>query len=348
MTKLELYTNSRATMFLRCQQEHHYAYGMARRGNVSSTPLGFGSLVHVGLEGLFMAWGNGRVEPLDSAFAHMELRYDGVAAESGVGHYDLARAKEAVRGYLVAHASTPSLYSVVGVEQEFDMPLVSTRFGAPAGWRLAGKMDGIVRCRSTGRPWVIEHKTTSAITTPGSIYWEKLRTDSQVTQYLIGAEHLLGEPVAGVIYDVLRTGKHLPRKATPEARRRYTKAGKLYANTPDTDETLADYTHRMRAVFADTRLYERLEIPLLEDSQATTRIHRTREQLTEYLDNAVLVSRAIDVAEVNPTRNYGACQRYGSLCQFFATCSKQAKIGDDELYRASTRHAELSARIQGE
>jgi hypothetical protein len=69
--------------------------------------------------------------------------------------------------------------------------------------------------------YVLEHKTSSADTSPGSVYWERLALDSQVSIYVDGAT-MLGHEIAGCIYDVLKRPEHEQKLATPVESRRYT------------------------------------------------------------------------------------------------------------------------------
>lgn len=70
--------------------------------------------------------------------------------------------------------------------------------------------------------YVVEHKTTSAEIGAGSSYWKRLKLDSQVSNYLVGAR-ALGHQPRGVLYDVVRKVRLEPYKATPVEKREYTK-----------------------------------------------------------------------------------------------------------------------------
>jgi len=103
---------------------------------------------------------------------------------------------------------------VLAVEQEFTYWLGDVQFG--------GKIDAIIRERSTGHSYVIEHKSTVQDTSAGSPYWSKLAVDTQLSIYLDAAAFALDIPVHGAIYDVLKRPQHEPKLATPADRIEYT------------------------------------------------------------------------------------------------------------------------------
>lgn len=69
----------------------------------------------------------------------------------------------------------------------------------PEVW-LAGRFDGLARRKSDGAVWLVEHKTCRSIQERAKL----LPHDEQATAYAYAAGKLFGEPVAGVIYTLLR------------------------------------------------------------------------------------------------------------------------------------------------
>lgn len=65
---------------------------------------------------------------------------------------------------------------------------------------VAGRFDGLARTKIDGRVWLIEHKTCRGIEERVKL----LQHDEQATTYSYAAQELFGEPVAGVIYTLLR------------------------------------------------------------------------------------------------------------------------------------------------
>lgn len=87
----------------------------------------------------------------------------------------------------------------IALEQTFNVPfrangLTSLRL------RLEGRFDGIVRRKSNGRLYVLEFKTTRSIQERIKV----LPFEEQATVYSIAAQEMYGEPIAGVIYTLLR------------------------------------------------------------------------------------------------------------------------------------------------
>lgn len=69
----------------------------------------------------------------------------------------------------------------------------------PHVW-LAGRFDGLARLRSDGSIWLVEHKTCRSIQERAKL----LPHDEQATAYAYAAATLFEEPVAGIIYTLLR------------------------------------------------------------------------------------------------------------------------------------------------
>src|SRR6185503_2240955 len=114
-------------------------------------PLRFGSLIHAGLE----AWW--KAEPLDRLDAALEAIKGGVADE-----FERARAEETIVAYHLRWDGDMADYEVLSVEPRFDAPLLNPATMMPSRtFRLAGRIDAILRRRADGRVLVREFKTTS-------------------------------------------------------------------------------------------------------------------------------------------------------------------------------------------
>lgn len=179
--------------------------------------------------------------------------------------YDRALVVAMVEGHLKRWAGEP--FETVAVEQVFrDMPIINPDTGATTPvWTLSGKMDRIVRLPDS-RKALWERKTTSRDISPGSDYWVSLEMDQQLSIYALAARHI-GYDIATVIYDVTLRPALRPLKATPEESRKYTKAGALYANQRDRDETPEEFYERVAADIAakPDKYFVRQEIARFED-----------------------------------------------------------------------------------
>lgn len=303
-----LLTKSRLAAARSCQRQHDILYQQGYRPVEEANALSFGTLVHKGLE---FIWTSGSTN---------QVVLDGDL-------YDMARATAMLKGYIARwHAEDVERYEVLSVEQEFDCPLVNPATGATSKtWRLAGKLDVLVRDRTTGHVWIVEHKTSSSDIGTGSAYWARLRMDTQASIYYAGAQSLGYEP-AGIIWDVLAKPRLRPleansRRATPE--------------------TPTEFQARIEAAIAadHTPYYQRGEVVRLEAemADAMTDIWQTGQQLRD----AERLGRS--------PRNPDACEKWGRLCDFFPVCSGEETLDNQRLYQLSTKiHPELTGHAKEE
>lgn len=343
---LPVVTNSEQKCFRRCVREHHYAYELGIRPLDEAEALRFGTLTHTGLEAWWRtAWalqqaereaaegwlgevtGNKAPEltPLEAA---IEALRDQVLDE-----YDLVRAGVLLQGYDARWDWNE--YEILAVEQEFRAPLINPATGQPSRtYMVAGKLDAIVRRRSDGLVFIVEHKTTSEDIGVGSQYWARLQIDSQISIYYAGARSLGYDP-AGCIYDVLGKAKIAPLKATPEESRKYTKRGELYAHQRAEDETPDEYRARLVAKVCEDpdRYYQRGDVVRLENEE--------REAAFDVWQTARSMREA-KLARRYP-RNPESCVRYGRVCSYFRVCTGSASLEDPGFFeRVANVHQELS------
>ena len=293
-----LLTKSRLSAARRCQRLHDILYIQGYRTAEEAAPLYFGTLVHEGLEQLW--------------------RGESLALPTDANPYDLARAVPMLAGY--AARWDMAEYEVLAVEQEFDCDLVNPATGASSKtWRLAGKLDAIVREKSTGRVLGVEHKTSSQDISPGSTYWARLSMDAQVSIYVYGLRSL-GYDAAGMIYDVL--GKPGLRVLQPNSKRAV-------------QETPAEFQARIAAAIAENpaKFYARGEVVRLESEMADAMVDvwQSAQQLRE----AERLGRS--------PRNPDACENFNRLCGFFSVCSGSESLDNERLYRRIENvHPELT------
>jgi hypothetical protein len=94
----------------------------------------------------------------------------------------------------------------VNVEQSFDVPLRTNRNFIARNLRLAGRFDGVVRNRQDDKLYLWEIKTTQRSIAQRI---KMLDLEEQADAYALAAQEILKEPIAGIIYTILR-------KALPE------------------------------------------------------------------------------------------------------------------------------------
>jgi hypothetical protein len=321
---LPLLSNSEKRCFQSCKRKHYIRYRLLKRPLLASAPQRFGSLVHMGLEAWWLAAKAGG----DRLAAALEA----VRTEKYVEPIDLVRAEELLAAYDVRWAY--EVVEVLAVEIEFEAPITNPETGATSRtYALGGKIDAIARL-ADGRVVIVEHKTSSEDISGGSDYWKRLRLDSQVSDYFVGAR-ALGFDVEGCLYDVIGKPKLQPFEATPVDKRQYKKDGSLYASQRDRSETLDEYRARLRAHLAENldRYYQRGIVVRLEEDE--------RDAAFDTWQTAREV-RDADRLERHP-RNPNACVQWGTTCEFFAVCAREADLDDPTRYRtAKAPHEELS------
>jgi hypothetical protein len=346
---LQLLTQSRLGAARACQRLHHIKYELGYSAIVELGARRFGTLMHKGLEALWRARqaGTETYNPegaLDAALA-------AVAEEAD----PFERVKAEV--LLTAYASrwSDDQYEVLGVEVQFEAELRNPSTGAASRtWKLAGKLDVILRELATGRVVFMEHKTSSEDITPGSHYWRRLRMDTQVSVYFEGSRSL-GFDAEACVYDVLGKPQIRPSsiplvedgaKVVIDANgaRVRTKDGKKWRETGDAaagyflqtrPETPEEYRARLvEAVAAEPERYlARGEVVRLDSemSDALQDVWDTGKQIQE----AKVAKRA--------PRNPSACMQWNRACDFFEVCSGAASLDDaSQFTRSDNVHPELA------
>ena len=122
----------------------------------------------------------------------------------------------------------------INVEQSFNVPMRTPRNFIARGYRLAGKFDGVVRHKKDDQLYLWEVKTTKSITQR----LKQLDLEEQADAYAIAAQEILGEPIAGIIYTLIR-------KAVPEMPQELKRGG--LSQNKQIDTTFEHYLAAIRA-----------------------------------------------------------------------------------------------------
>jgi hypothetical protein len=376
---MELFTNSRATCFRRCQQEHQFAYEDQYRPRVKSRPLSFGKTLHAGIEEwrLAVKEGKGVDESLAVALAGIIATVAGLGPDADFDEFEAVKCDELMRGYHARwwHHDISEL-TYLAVEPKFEAPMINPETGYPSRtWILAGAIDGIAEIDT--RAWNVETKTTSSDISPGSDYWQRLRIDGQVSQYYAGAT-ALGHEIWGCIYDVIKKPTLKPLKATPEENRKFTKgkgckecggsaggkkgvvrgSGKQCEEGDVNGETCFECggsgwkeAPRLHANMRDRdetpdEYRARLRASILEDPNAyyaRGEVVRLEDDLQRYQLDTWRTGKMIRDVQLNgsPSRNPDACVRYGRFCSYWDVCTGVADINDPSRFTKTGKHPEL-------
>lgn len=326
---LPILSHSRLRDFRACPKRHHFKYDLGYRPAVDAEALHFGSFTHGWLEAWWDAAHAGQ-DRLEAALAFVSAPIkDGKPMEVDV--FDRMRAEAMARGYHARWSEEP--LRVLGVEVEFRAPLINPATGAASKtYQLGGKMDAIA-VTIDGRPWVIEHKSTTEDVAPGSDYYRRLRIGGQGSMYIEGARSL-GLDVQGVVYDLLRKPALRPLKKSAEIKLK--KDGTPYANQRLEDETPEEYRVRLLEAIAENpnAFFARAEV--VRHEAETEEAQYDAWQLARVMREGELAGRF--------PRNEDSCIQYGSACPFFPVCCGEASLDDPEKFRRSTNiHPELAA-----
>ena len=350
MNEPEVITNSRLRSFSRCKKLHYYSYVALRRSVAQVRALDLGSLLHVAWEAWWTWWmpkeagGKRYASPLDAATsALVDALANGVDGRSfDIDAFDAVVVSELIRGYDIRwFDETADTWDVLAVEAPFTFPIVNPDSGRRSQlYRFAGKIDAVLRRKRDGAEGFMESKSTVSSLDPTSPYWAKLRMDTQVSDYFMGAEALGYKPTF-CLYSVTSKPTIRPLKATPEDKRKIVtkgdRKGQLYAGQREADETPEEFGERVRAdIASDTAGYF-----------GQAEISRLDEDLQDRRFDVWGLTRAIHEAKTtgHHSRNADACQDWGRPCSYFGPCSRTASIDDDALFRtAETAHEELNQK----
>lgn len=88
-------------------------------------------------------------------------------------------------------------FTFLSAEQDFELPLWSNQY---AKCNLVGTFDGVVQNLTNGKYYLWEIKTTKSI----AQRTKQLELDSQADAYTNAAQRILGVPISGIIYTLIR------------------------------------------------------------------------------------------------------------------------------------------------
>lgn len=188
----ELLTHSAMRMAATCKRKYFLRYVCHIVSDADSLALRFGSAFHLGLEMLCQG------SSLDEAL-------DAIEAKGEVKEYDYARLFALLSCYVEYWKDAP--LPVAYAEWSFYVPLRNPMTGYPSlSFESSGKIDLGLFGDMIG-----EHKTTSMPIDSGSDYWDRLRADQQLSQYML-AYHEHGRNCNGALYNVIRKPLHRPKR----------------------------------------------------------------------------------------------------------------------------------------
>lgn len=344
----ELLTASRMNTMLRCNRQHHWRYEIGLRRSKSADALRFGTAWHTAMEHY------AKGASIDDAFA-VALATGGVELDA----VQAAMLSAMLAGYYRCYAGD-DLVAKCHPEIVFDMPIEGSRT-----FKAAGKIDGLAELRD-GRLALIEHKTASDSLAQDSDYWNRLRGNVQLYQYVLAAREL-GWDVDTIIYDVAHKPamrpKNIPivdadglkvvtvdatgeRATNKDGKPRQTAGeGLTMATRTETadeygDRLLADVLVRPEFYFA------RREVAILEDDIAEFKAQRL--VLSRQILNCRVQATKQKYAEQGWPRNIGEATCRG--CEYASFCLQGLRVdvaAPPDGFMVGELHTELSTETTG-
>lgn len=325
-----LLTYSALNTFRNCPRKYKNRYLDNLRPRERAEALSFGSVIHTAIELWYRS--SNTESRLRDVLAYVDDAFENRLVDSNLMvQWHLATAM--IRGYAERYATED--FEVVEVEKEFVGEIRNPDTGRQSQtFRIAGKVDGIVRCHDG--LYLLEHKTASTV---DASYLDKLWTDTQIALYCYYLREL-GYPIVGVIYNVLL--KSRLKQGKGETQEEYevrhaelaakNKSGKSTAKRqmPETDD---EFQARMTEWYSRPEAFHREFIYLSEDRLAMLQ-DEVWEITQQYLD-----ARRRGKWLLNTSN----CFSFGRPCEYLAYCQSNFSPNvADNLYEIALPHEELS------
>lgn len=211
---LPMLRNSERSSYKRCRLRWHFAWNMQLAPTYTATPLRFGTLVHDALAAFYIPGSTRGPRPAQT-FATI---YDEEVELTG-GEMFPSRDEEDewTDARELGIAMLDNYYLRYGEDADFEVIAPEVPFQIPIRDKskkrvllvAVGTFDAIVRKKSTGKLYLLEHKTAKTINT------RHLQLDEQANTYWALAGPWLrkqgvlskGDDIAGIIYNFLRKAK---------------------------------------------------------------------------------------------------------------------------------------------
>ena len=323
-------TYSALNTFRNCPRKYKNRYLDNLRPRERAEALSFGSVVHTAIELWYRS--SDADSRLRDVLAYIDDAFENRVVDSNqMVQWHLATAM--IRGYAERYATEE--FEIVEVEKEFVGEIRNPDTGRQSQtFRIAGKVDGIVRCHDG--LYLLEHKTASTV---DASYLDKLWTDTQIALYCYYLREL-GYPIVGVIYNVLL--KSRLKQGKGETQEEYevrhaelaakNKSGKSTAKRqmPETDD---EFQSRMTEWYSRPDAFHREFIYLSEDRLAMLQ-DEVWEITQQYLD-----ARRRGKWLLNTSN----CFSYQRPCEYLAYCQSGFNPNvADNLYEIALPNEELS------
>ena len=326
---MHIVTASSLNTYSKCPRRYQYRYLEEFEPTAPQDALLVGTAVHIGIERFWLG------DESSEGFRHVEEFYrETPSFWSGPrGEIERAKVDAYLHGYIHERASMVKDYEVLGVEEEWRETLHVQPMDLHS--QRAGKFDLVIRRKSDGEVFVVDHKTSGSrdIEDPMSVFWSKLTFDTQVVMYLDAAQrkyNLSRRP--RFIYDVIRKTKSKPSMTKRVSKRKTETKFQFEARKASVTETLAQYKARvLKEYTSDPSRFIWREILITHDE-----VERRQDELfilEKQIQNAPL--------QYDLPRNPNACMSAWGSCPYFPVCAGQDDLSTSDAYRYKPAHSEL-------
>lgn len=204
-------THSSLECFKQCRQKFKFRYIEGICPVTKSSALEFGSQMHLILQHLFecieaqQTKGDTEYEPKESVIDRLCQMVEIADMEAT----DRAKLKGLIIGYVNKwYESDCQEYEIVDVEREFSCDIDKFYHH-----KFVGKADGIVKRKSDGKYFILEHKTAAIV---DDDYIEQKQIDSQTMTYAVFLSEAIGIQISGAIHDIITKQKIRLKKGETE------------------------------------------------------------------------------------------------------------------------------------
>ena len=228
-------------------------------------------------------------------------------------------------------------------EVEFELPLRNPATGAKSTRHaFCGVIDGIFPPlqekpeavqEGLGSPrYVLQELKTAGRMSPS--YFQRLDLDSQVTDYLIAASDMLGEPVREVVYRVAKKPGIKPQKKVKRADGIDERGKARFKYSPETPE---EFSERVRQDYLDRPEFYFFEVIVKRTEE---QLDRRRFEMWEAHQRVLRVE-----AGQMTIRNVRSCLDFGR-CDYLDLC--RGVITPEAFDRLDSPHPELASEKENE
>ena len=207
-------THSSLECFKQCRQKYFHRYMAGITPIVKSDALLFGSAVHEVLQTIFET-----IESNQDSENHEErhsllIRLQCMINAMNMPRIEIAKLTGLIIGYMNKwYDSDCAEYEVIDVEREFSYPLSKREHETTLPVSFVGKVDGILKRKSDGKYFILEHKTASIV---DEDYISQKQIDAQTMTYAAFIGKTMEIEVSGAIHDIITKQKIRLKKGESE------------------------------------------------------------------------------------------------------------------------------------